>query len=73
MDFVKCYFFLDGDQEEQDSKIKALCLTCHNEAFPSLGWFYEGACGYWEIKCGKCHSIIKQGKKVFGESIPDTD
>lgn len=72
MEFVKCYFFVDGDQDDQDARVRPLCIQCHNQAFRDLGWFYEGACGNWEIKCSKCSGIIKQGKKGLAESSPDT-
>lgn len=72
MDFVKCYFFVDGEQDDQNARVKSLCIQCHNQAFRDLGWFYEGVCGSWEIKCDKCSGIIKPGKKVSSPSTPDT-
>lgn len=72
MEFVKCYFFVDGDQDDQEAKVKALCLKCHDQSFQELGWFYEGVCGHWEVKCGKCSNVIKQGRKGSTGSTPDT-
>lgn len=72
MEFVKCYFFVDGEQDDQDACVKSMCMRCHDQAFKDVGWFYEGVCGSWEIKCSKCSSIIKHGRRGSTESPPDT-
>jgi hypothetical protein len=54
---IKCYFYIDGDQDDPTSKIRALCGQCH-QIYPDLGWHYEGLCGEWVIQCGKCNGVI---------------
>lgn len=58
MRIIKCYYYLEGDEENDDGVIRALCLNCHDKSFPLLGMAYEGFCGPWETKCGKCGTII---------------
>ncbi len=69
IDMIDCYFYIAGDPEDDSAQIKALCLECQKN-LPNFGWPYKGSCGPWEVRCGKCGWIIKEG---VPEAIPDSD
>ena len=61
MNTPDCYFFVDTNVPASDQKISALCVSCHDEKMPDIGWFYKGSVegyGPFTYKCNLCGSII---------------
>ena len=57
---IECYYWLDDYTEDVDGIIRPMCVKCHNEKFPWLGWHYSGPVGPWETICGKCGEVIME-------------
>jgi hypothetical protein len=60
MEEVECYWFFEGQKDEEDSKIKALCLDCHElRQWKNIGWKYRGVTGQWDLNCASCGKNLK--------------
>lgn len=59
-----CYFYIDMEQDVPDEQrtVSPLCVTCRNEKFRDVGWFWSGSNGYgpWVYKCKICKKIIHE-------------
>jgi len=66
---IECYFWFDGDHETLEAVIRPMCLTCHADSYPWLGWYYKGEVGPWKYVCGKCNGIILDG--IADEGQPE--
>lgn len=66
-----CYFFVDVEQPEENRCMSVLCVKCHDDDFPDLGWFYRGSVegfGPFTYECCKCGDIIY---KADGNDVKD--
>jgi len=61
-----CYFFVDHSLPEEEQAISVMCLKCHDEKYPKLGWFWnakEKGYGPFKYVCKKCNQLIYQSPK----------
>ena len=61
---VDCYFFVDQSVPEEEQTMSVLCIECHDEKSPTIGWFYKGSTegyGPFEYKCELCDKVIYKG------------
>jgi hypothetical protein len=64
---IECYFYMDGDHEQEDGFVRPMCVKCHEEKFGYLGWHYKGPVGPWKYVCGKCDETILDGIEDDGQ------
>jgi hypothetical protein len=58
-----CYFFIDIEVPEDEQHMEVLCIGCHDEHHPELGWFWKGSefgYGPWEYICCKCKRNVNE-------------
>lgn len=68
-----CYFFMDMRQPEDIRSMACLCIKCHDEKHPNLGWSWAGTIrgyGPFLYKCSECDKIIYDGRPPV-RSIPE--
>lgn len=56
-----CYFWIDNKIAENEQIMNMMCLDCHQDKHPELGWYWEGSkkgYGPFEYKCDICGKII---------------
>lgn len=56
-----CYFWIDQSVPEDEQKMNVLCVECHDEKRPELGWFWEGSTkgyGPFDFICEICGRTI---------------
>lgn len=59
-----CYFYTT--KKNGELYVVPLCIRCHDEIYPDLGWFWEGSkIGYgpYLFECEKCGKIIYEYKE----------
>ena len=59
MEIENCYFYVEGDTEEE-KRMRCMCLECSKSNQVS-GWFYDAKSqgyGPFEYKCAKCARVI---------------
>lgn len=50
-----------------------LCIECHDEKHPNLGWLWTGSIrgyGPFLYKCSECEKIIHDGRPIQNDSQP---
>lgn len=58
-----CYFWLDARVPEDERTMSVMCVKCHDEKFPALGWLWEGSkngYGPHDYVCDMCGHVIKK-------------
>lgn len=56
-----CYFFVDMGVPEEERTMSILCVECHEQKMPDVGWFYKGSeegYGPFLYKCCLCGKVI---------------
>lgn len=65
MQEIECYWFFDGQQNDEDAVAKPLCMNCHKQPnMLNLGWYYKGPCGEWDLQCVACGKNIKTREEI---------
>lgn len=60
MEEIECYWFFEGQKDEENSVIKALCLDCHElRQWKNIGWHCRSPHVPWEINCASCGKNLK--------------
>jgi len=65
-----CYFYVDNTLPEEEQKISVMCLKCHDEKYPKVGWFWnaqEKGYGPFKYICSKCQNTIYQSPSYKDE------
>ena len=60
-----CYFFIDSDCPKEEQRMAVMCIKCHDEKYPKLGWLWHAESkGYGPFKyiCKKCNKVIYEPK-----------
>ena len=65
-----CYFYINEEVPEAERDVKVLCEKCHDEKFPTKGWFWEGSkrgYGPFDFICSECNCIVYSHEKDQNE------
>ena len=71
-----CYFWIDQSVPEDKQKMNVLCVKCHDEKYPQLGWFWGGSkkgYGPFDFICEICGKVIHAAPSNVKESINEND
>lgn len=61
-----CYFFVDDSLPPEEQSISVMCVKCHLEKYPKIGWFWNAkkkGYGPFEYICDKCNNLIYKSPK----------
>lgn len=66
-----CFFYIDCRTPKDEQYMSVMCVQCHDEKHPDMGWFWPGTkkgYGPFEYKCAICGKMVHQG---LPEVVPE--
>ena len=61
IDLNDCYFFIDCRVSEEKRCMSVMCVECHDQKYPEMGWFWPGSqkgYGPFQYVCSICGKVV---------------